>query len=359
MKTMNKYIILLVCLIALPWQLVAQQEPLRVAMMLPLQSNASQRDQNMDRFVHYYLGALLAINEVQRDYAPIELHTYDVEKSTYKLREVLARPELDSMDMIIGPAYVSQVSIAAEWALVHQKRILFPFSSSVPGIENNPYVLQFNPSDDVSAKAMVNWMEQRRDSIHCILIEASANEIPNSVKALQQQLLVTDIPCSFVTIKSILADSLNTLLADGVENIILFNTERYSNVRTLMPYLMRAAQGKKLTLLSQYSWQGEAIALPQIYSTVFRHEVDIDSFAYGAEYRYFYPNIARVPSKPYYDLLGFDQMRYVLITALRLRENREDAITIPYMGLQSDMQFRPISPMGGYQNMNIHIVHTK
>ena len=45
---------------------------IRLAVMLPFQADALKRDKNMDRFVDFYSGVLLAVNEVQKEGQKIE-----------------------------------------------------------------------------------------------------------------------------------------------------------------------------------------------------------------------------------------------------------------------------------------------
>jgi len=156
---------------------------------------------------------------------------------------------------------------------------------------------------------------------------------------------------------------LGEVLSDSVENILVMNTERFANVRAVMPYLMRAAQGGGLTLLTRYAWQDEAIALPQIYTTMFRENVAVDSVDYGALYSNFVAK-ERVVSRPCYDLLGYDIMTYVLETVVGLKEAetpqaQEHIIERRFSGLQSDMHFVRVDSVGGYQNSDIHIVRSE
>ena len=54
-------------------------------------------------------------------------------------------------------------------------------------------------------------------------------------------------------------DSINTAFAVGVENFVLFNTEKYGNLQAIMPHLLNASQEHQIVLFSQYSWQTEKI----------------------------------------------------------------------------------------------------
>ena len=56
---------------------------------------------------------------------------------------------------------------------------------------------------------------------------------------------------------------------------------------------------------------------------------------------------------PRYDLLGYDQMRHLL----QLLQTSADSIATPvWNGLQADIQYHRVSPDGGYENRQIHII---
>jgi len=338
-------------------------QPIRVGLLLPLQAEVTQRDKNMNRFADFYTGSLLAVYEMQEMGQKVEVYTWDVGKSVTELEQVLMQDTLATMDMIIGPVYPAQVREMDEWVRKNQVKTLLPFVYEVPEIETNPYLFQFNPSEEEEARVMVKHFSEMEDSVRLVFVEADERVIPSSIKALWRCIQDEGIAYGYTSVKQIMADSLSEELMDSVENILVLNTERFGNVRQVMPNIVRAAQGKQLTLMSRYSWQDEPIILPQIYTTIFKGEVDVDSVGYGMLYHRFVQQ-KRVETCPSYDLLGYDMMRYVLETVKRLREvkdelEQEEVLCRWYEGLQSDIQFMRVSEQGGYSNQQIQVVHKK
>lgn len=341
-------------------QMRKNTQPIRVALLLPFQTEVTKRDKTMDRFLDFYSGALLAVFEKQNDGQKIELYTYDTGKSAAQMARVLAQPDLQQVDWIIGPVYASQVNMMQEWAYAHEVRTLLPFASDIPGMDYNPYVMQFNPSVEIEAQAMASRLATRREDIRCIFVTAPENDIPESVLKLQNALLAQQMECVYTTVNAILNDSLEAAMSDTKENILLMNTERYANMRTVMPQLARAAQGKRLTLITRYSWQDEPIILPQVFSTVFRKLEDIDDVWYDVEFRRFYAT-ERQPGRPCYDLLGYDLMTYVLESLQQIHGTEDEQalnniLCRPFKGLQSDIHFQKVNEEGGYQNHDIHVI---
>ena len=325
---------------------------IRLAMMLPLQADALKRDKNMDRFYDYYAGALIAINEVQATGQAIEVHTYDVGKNVQKTTQLLCDSTWQKVDAIVGPAYTQQVAVAAEYAQRDSTWMLVPFLSNVASIAHNPYLLQFNPSEHTEADTLARYLAQYGDSVNCVLIETKAGDvIPSGIMALHQALKAQGVPTSSISLTAILADSLDGAFKTDMENIVIFNTEKYSNLKAVMPHLLQGHATYPITLFSHYSWQNEKIILPQLYTTIFSDSLMVSEPYEAVWQQYFNHTVSS--TLPRYDLLGYDQMRHLL----QLLQTSADSIATPvWNGLQADIQYHRVSPEGGYENRQIHII---
>ena len=325
---------------------------IRLAMMLPLQADALKRDKNMDRFYDYYAGALIAINEVQATGQAIEVHTYDVGKNVQKTTQLLCDSTWQKVDAIVGPAYTQQVAVAAEYAQRDSTWMLVPFLSNVASIAHNPYLLQFNPSEHTEADTLARYLAQYGDSVNCVLIETKAGDvIPSGIMALHQALKAQGVPTSSISLTAMLADSLDGAFKTDMENIVIFNTEKYSNLKAVMPHLLQGHATYPITLFSHYSWQNEKIILPQLYTTIFGDSLMVSEPYEAVWQQYFNHTVSS--TLPRYDLLGYDQMRHLL----QLLQTSADSIATPvWNGLQADIQYHRVSPDGGYENRQIHII---
>lgn len=332
----------------------------RVAFLLPLQAEVAQRDPGMDRFYEFYTGALIAVYEAQQSGLKIEVRTFDIGKSNDRLQAVLLDTTLWQCDAVIGPAFPTEIAMAAPYAMEHQTPMLIPFSPNVPGIEDNPYLLQYNSSDEDEAIALAQHIAGIETGVKCIEIDAKEEDVPMSVRDLRNALRFYRVPSDTTTIRTILNDSLAAVLSPTAENILVFNTERYSNLHVLMPHLVPLKEKYRLTLLSYYAWQKEKVALPQLYATTFREETAVQDSAYLETYRQYFRHLPETKN-PRYDLLGYDLTRYMLLVLPQLRENAEadrigEILALPYLGLQSDLRFERVSPTGGYRNRALNIL---
>lgn len=326
---------------------VPAEKPIRIAFLLPLQASVAKRDASMDRFYDFYAGSLLAVNAAQKRGQRLQIYTYDIAKNDQVQRTLMRSGKLCGMDAIIGPTYASQLVAASEWAVQDSVLTIIPFSSAVSDIDTNPYLMQFNPSAEMEAQVLAQYLAEKGDSINCVLIRAQENDIPKSIRYLHEALVQQLVPCTYTTIHDILVDSLAPALKDSVENIIIFNTEKYSNLTTLMSHLLPWASSKQLTLYSRYSWQGEKILMNQIYTTVFTSDNSLNP-TYTEDFdTYFHHTLSS--TQPRYDLLGYDLTSQVIEMLV------SDSITT-YTGLQSVIRYERDSPKTGWKNRNIQVI---
>ncbi|MBR1427079.1 MAG: ABC transporter substrate-binding protein [Paludibacteraceae bacterium] len=320
-------------------------QPLRLAVLLPLHTAAVERTPVMERFFDFYQGALLAAHDIQATGQPLELFVYDIEKSNLRLEALIEQGKLQHLDAIVGPAYPAQVSLISDYVAEKHIPTLIPFTDEVVMLPDNPYLLQFNAPDKQEALALADYIAELGDSVNVVLVQANEADIPPSIREIRAAIRNRQIPTTTTTIRHILADSLAAALVPERENILVFNTERYSNLHVLMPRIIGAQGDHRLTLLSHYSWLGENIALPQLYTTEFATAQPADLTDYNRLFDRYFGN-DHAGDRPRYDLLGYDMLRFI---AAWLRGQE-------YNGLQSDIHMEQVAPEGGYVNTRIHVL---
>ncbi len=333
--------------------------PLRIAYMLPMMVNATKRDASMDRFVDFYEGCLIAIYEAQQRGQKFEVYTYDVQKNEIHAQQAIENGALQNVDVIIGPAYPAQVNIVGMFAKNNRIPVLVPFTSRISILDVNPYLMQFNPSPEAEAKAIIDELTPRKDSIQFILIDANNGELAASSLALRKAIREAEFSEVNVSISQILNDSLSPLLAADKENIIVFPSEKWSAAQVLMPKILSQKNGQHITIYGHHAWANENVLLPMLYASIF-HELDSHSFY---EYKHLYElyfGHELSSTDPRYDLLGYD-MTKAMITYLQLAhqvdyEAERDAIYSQLQkGIQSDLALPRIHERGGKMNAAIHI----
>lgn len=332
----------------------------RLAILLPFQTDAIKRDKSIDRFYDFYAGALIAIYEEQAKGHALEVWSYDVGRTAMEMNRVLKETNIREMDAIIGPAFSQQVSIVADSIKGDSIWMLIPFISNVKEMESHPFLLKFNPSQTVQADTIARYLAQRRDSINCVLLESKEGDvIPSGIRALHHALKRYDVPCTHLSVGAIFADSMDYAMVPDVENILIFNTEKYSNLHSVMPHLLKIYGKYQITLFSQYSWQDERILLPQLYTSVFAPEPQPSEEYERLFDSYFQHDLSS--THPRYDLLGYDLTSQLLHMIHAAEQDsvcvRDTMINHRWEGAQVDIQYMPVSEQGGLENHIVHIIH--
>ena len=338
---------------------MADSTAIRVAFLLPLHADAVKRDKHMDRFYDFYAGALIAIYEKQQSGQAMEIFTYDIGKTALRTSEVLQQhPEIREAHAVVGPAYAQQVEVVLDSLHEDSVWVMIPFLSRVKNIESHPFVLKFNPSEQIEADTLARYLAQRADSVNCVLVEAKAGEvIPSGIKALHQALKEHQVPTSSVSLKAILTDSIEGAFLPEKENIVVFNTERYANLQTVMPHLLKACGNYRITLFSHYSWQSEKIILPQLYTSVFTPQPTVSEEYEWLFEQYFDHELSSY--QPRYDLLGYDLTNQLLDMLILQKSSQDNTVMLQdvWTGTQANIHYQPTAPKGGYENHIVHIIH--
>ena len=334
--------------------------PIRIAYLLPFQVEAAKRDGQMDRFIDFYEGALLAIYEAQACGQHFEIFTYDVQKSDIAIQKVLKKGEMQNLDAIIGPAYPAQVSHAALFAKQNRIPCIIPFTNKVSGLEHNPYLMQFNPSAQKEAEAAVRLLSAHKDSLQLVFVDPQASEVSPFVSTLREKALAAGFTTADIALQTIINDSLTTILKQDKKNILVFNSDKYVSVNAVMSKVVNQKKGHSLALFGRYSWQHEKCPIEMVYVSIFHEPNTAHMASYEALYKQYFGH-ALSSLQPRYDLLGYDLtkavIRHLLLSQQAVsNQDKQHVFAEEHIGLQSDIHYKRVSENGGLENMGIKLV---
>ena len=311
-----------------------------LAILLPFESRQTKRSTNAERMMEFYQGTLLAIHDLQNDSILYRLRVYDSERSERRVAALCDSTDLDSVKAILGLVYPIQIERMASWCEQHQVPLLLPFSDDLE-LENYPYVLQFNSTDEQEADSLCAWLRHRH--AHCVAVEVRDEDLSASVRTLRKQMRVRGIPCTAMGLHDLMMDSVAYALDPERENVILLHSDRYQLVRLAIPHIVKLQEeGYRIRLISHFSWTKEDLGVPVVYTSLFSSNASLE--AYDAQWRTYFSE-EHVSEAPRYDLLGYDLMQ-----ALVAWLNGEQTHT----GLQSSIRWQQVR-QGGYQNACVEV----
>lgn len=344
------------------------KEPIRIAFLLPFMSQSGKVDGSTERFVDFYAGALIAIQQAKNNGVNLEILTLDVEKSDEKIIEVLQNnDELKKMDMIIGPAYSNQIPFVTEYARENRIHTLIPFSSKVNDVNDNPYVLQFNPGIEVEVKFVADYIASKFKSDNIIFADIDGVNFLDDgnefAVALRQELDMKRIKYNRVSFKTDSPLPLSDLIQKNKKNIIFFNTDKYSNAGSYIPLISAFKDNGEITIYEQYSWATQNIEGMSTFSVSAFKNVDKNG-KYNKYKKAFGENFNWSPKSenPDFDLLGYDLTSY-FIAMIYYNGNSfvtDNNLELPAsQGIQSELKFARKNENSGFINRKLYLTEKK
>jgi hypothetical protein len=147
-----------------------------------------------------YEGMKLAVDTLNKQGVKISLRAYDTERSTEKIKKILATDELKNTDLIIGPFFPEENKLVQDFSIANRINIINPVSNNNEHTSSNPYAFLFQPSFETLGKksaeflaatprkktCMVFYGTSKRDSIEAANFVARATELEIKILAAQR-----------------------------------------------------------------------------------------------------------------------------------------------------------------------------
>jgi len=98
------------------------------------------------QFLPFYEGFRIAIDSLERAGIKVVLWVYDVDKDTLKTQQLLVKPEMKQMDLIVGLLYQRIFLMVADFARKNNINIVNPISERSDIVSGNPRVFKVKPA---------------------------------------------------------------------------------------------------------------------------------------------------------------------------------------------------------------------
>ncbi len=327
---------------------------IKIAYLLPFLTHETKRTPTLDRFVEFYEGALLALKDGQtRSHQSYEIFVFDTGKDVARIQQVLQDSALQTVHAIVGPAYPSQVPYVSDFAKAHQIPTIIPFTSKVADIEHNPFILQFNPSEDSMVDSLFHHLQTQFTNAQYIYIQTDAPKKETSTARLIKHLKKHNLPLKQVSDSLIIHDSLALFTQANRPNILLFDTDKYNKIEALLPHLTAPVE-HPLYLISYYGWMEHTLPIENYCSAIFKtaNAFDFNITRYNMLFHIYYGH-AIDNQYPRYDMLGYDITSWLMQA---LQQDTLDFQNVDYHGIQSDIHFHSTTQGGGLENTRINII---
>lgn len=162
---------------------------IKAAVVLPLVPGEQGKAESA-RMLEYYQGFLLAVDSLKRTGASIDLYTYDSGSTVASVNSILAKPEMQQMDVIFGPLYTEQIKPMADFASKHHIRLVIPFTSRDNTVYRNPDIYQINTPQSYLYSEVYEHFVRQFPRAHVIFINTTtgAEEKADFIKGFREEL---------------------------------------------------------------------------------------------------------------------------------------------------------------------------
>lgn len=338
-----------------------------VAIMLPFGSGDGSIDNNTDKFLEFYQGALLAVKDLKEKGISVNVHVYNSGKTEGEIQSILAKSEMKQMDFMIGPAYKAQFPAMSAFAIAHDVKMVVPFSSRTEEMKSNPNIFLVNaPKSKTAQETATSLVKEIKDK-NVVVVKFktdSKNDKIETADSIVAHLHKAGTPVHIIDYTS--ASDMKDLMSSDKDNVIITTSTDQVALTQLLPSINSLQVQKYDVNIFGYSeWTKYQTIAKDLFTcnTYMASPYDINYKSakvkgFIADFRNYY---GQEPGNttPMYGALGYDIMLYFGKAVALYGKNFESGLSqLSASGLptlQSDFKFKRYSSDGGYYNSDITI----
>lgn len=138
-----------------------------IALLLPFSLHkdilpSSKEYKVIESISDYYQGILLALDQLKKEGLIVTLHVYDTRMDSLTTLGVLRKPELASMDLIIGPLDKASFAATSLFAKSYEIPVVAPFSILDSEAAINPLSFYCSPSLEAYGMQVANYLLEQK-----------------------------------------------------------------------------------------------------------------------------------------------------------------------------------------------------
>lgn len=282
---------------------------IKVAYLLPFMAGAHDPNNLAKKFIEFYQGALIALENTKEFGVDTEVFTFDIQRDTVILDSILNLPSMKEMDIIIGPAYPDQVEKVAKFTKENNIINISPFTASEESDNHHDLFLQFNPHrNDLFKQIFDDSNSSKRFNYIFARFANCKNKGNQFIDELGKQFTANDIEYSEILIDPNAIDSLVNFIGNDT-TMLVFGSSAPEDVDIILKSLTESNLNN-LFIWGFEEWEFYTRTYPRTYYySLFnpRENSDyIDNYA-----KYFGKRADKSIIK--YDLIGYDITMFALL----------------------------------------------
>lgn len=143
-----------------------------------------------ENFLHFYEGALIAVDSLEQMGVKIDLIVHDTEQNSSRVNKLVSSGALDDADLIIGPVYPEEQKELAGFVRKKCIPVVSPLSATDDFTKNNPFFFQINPPRELIMDKTNDYLINQCKNCNIVVVQtASTGSLSAKIKANLDQLM--------------------------------------------------------------------------------------------------------------------------------------------------------------------------
>ena len=287
----------------------------KIAYLLPFSIGEKERNVNIERFIDFYRGSLIAMEDIKTSGVSLEVYTFDTQLGTSKTQEIVKSKLPKDIDLIIGPAYPEQITQVASFAKKNNIVQVVPFTSHISNSDRYAQQYQFNPvPTDLDKIVAANIFNKFKDN-NIYVVYFSDDEQEHSFYTLPEQLerIMKSKSVRYVklNINDISKDKIASIANNNKHNLMVIRQCQTSDFQELID--MFDNNTRNITFVTEhnifdYAQKDKSLKNKDFVSYSLFNTAPTNK--YISSYNNYFPTRSKAQSTPNYDLLGYDITLY-------------------------------------------------
>lgn len=287
----------------------------KIAYLLPFSIGENERNVNIERFIDFYRGSLIAMEDIKTSGVSLEVYTFDTQLGTSKTQEIVKSKLPKDIDLIIGPAYPEQISQVASFAKKNNIVQVVPFTSHISNSDRYAQQYQFNPvPNDLDKIVAANIFNKFKDNnIYMVYFSNEENEksfytLPEQLERLMKLKSVRYVK---LNISDISKDKIASIANNNKHNLMVIRQCQTIDFQSFID--MFDNNTRNITFVTEhnifdYAQKDKSLKNKDFVSYSLFNTAPTNK--YISSYNSYFPTRSKAQSTPNYDLLGYDITLY-------------------------------------------------
>jgi LysM repeat protein/ABC-type branched-subunit amino acid transport system substrate-binding protein len=352
-----------------------KQNNFNIALFLPFHSG-ELNDTNMESMpnaepelpaksdvaIQFYQGVKMALDSLKKSGLRAKVFVYDMdENDSVQFRSLLKRPELKTMDLMIGPLYSSNFLPLSKFAKENQIFIISPLSQQNKILFNNPYVSKVTASFTTQTEQMAEYIVKKYKGENIVVINSGNTKDAALVKSfvLKANILLGKVASDSVSEVRGFVEARNLIHTSG-KNIVVVPSNNRTFVTDFITKLNLLHEKNEIILFGLDSWADfDNLDLDYLSNMQMHYPcpafIDYDNLQVK---KFICQFVSRYGSDPEaFAFQGFDVTFFYLNLLRDYGINLQNKLALTKLqGLHTAFDFYQVSPESGFENKGIFML---